>query len=137
MKSLTSSFYYDTSIFEQFPPADGGHDGWRGVVCGICQRAFSTKFNLRRHMVVHGQNQRVLQSRRGRAPRPHSMMADVCPVCNRGFSKKGNLERHMLLHRSQRTVHQCPLCPSKHSWPGNLQTHMRVAHGVRPQRKIR
>ncbi|KAL3198598.1 hypothetical protein MRX96_014414 [Rhipicephalus microplus] len=87
----------------------------RGIssrVCGVCERIFSSRSAVRRHLVTHTGH------------RPFS-----CTVCGRRFSLKGNLMAHYLTHSGAKPF-ECHLCPQVFSQRCSLNRHLRRTHGT-------
>ncbi|KAK7099423.1 hypothetical protein V1264_003565 [Littorina saxatilis] len=69
--------------------------------CSICERAFSTKFSLKQHIIIHT----------GEKP-------FVCEVCGEPFARKENLTCHKNTHTNARPF-ECKICHKRfNSAPG-------------------
>ncbi|KFB49616.1 AGAP007956-PA-like protein [Anopheles sinensis] len=82
-------------------------------ICDICKREFSTKGNLKSHLMLHDN------------VRPYG-----CEVCGRTFSKKGNYKIHLMRHSNDR-IFECTLCDMSFVCHVNLKNHMRTHTGKR------
>lgn len=51
-------------------------------VCDVCQRAFTMRASLRRHLNIHTAEKNFL-----------------CDLCSKSFSERGTLQLHMKIHR--------------------------------------
>lgn len=82
--------------------------------CPTCQKEFTLKGNLKRHMLTHA------------GIRPFA-----CPVCNRGFSRKADLEIHQRVHTGEKP-YTCPHaeCGRKFARISDLRSHERTHRWV-------
>ncbi|PSN31453.1 hypothetical protein C0J52_19055, partial [Blattella germanica] len=78
----------------------------RPFQCKICNKSFTRKNNLNRHMIIHTSN------------RPFQ-----CEICNKSFTRKSDLNRHMITHTSKRPF-QCEICSKSFSQKSYLSTHV-------------
>ncbi|PSN31455.1 hypothetical protein C0J52_19055, partial [Blattella germanica] len=74
----------------------------RPFQCKICNKSFTRKNNLNRHMIIHTSN------------RPFQ-----CEICNKSFTRKSDLNRHMITHTSKRPF-QCEICSKSFTLKSNL-----------------
>lgn len=73
--------------------------------CKLCQKTFSYKWNLQRHMKVHEPDKKF-----------------SCEVCGKKFRHKGNVKIHMAKHTKEER-YQCTKCGRKFSWHSSLKRH--------------
>uniref|UniRef100_W8C0Y6 Transcription factor E4F1 n=1 Tax=Ceratitis capitata TaxID=7213 RepID=W8C0Y6_CERCA len=64
--------------------------------CPLCQRAFGTRHNLKRHFMIHT------------GEKPFS-----CSKCRKPFREYSTLKKHMVTHQRER-YYKCLHCPSKY-----------------------
>ncbi|XP_065307735.1 gastrula zinc finger protein XlCGF57.1-like [Dermacentor albipictus] len=79
-------------------------------MCGICERTFSNRSAVRRHLVTHT-----------------GAKDFSCTVCGRQFALKGTLVAHTLTHSGAKPYH-CRLCPGVFSQRCSLNRHLRRTH---------
>uniref|UniRef100_A0A1B0GL11 Putative c2h2-type zn-finger protein n=1 Tax=Lutzomyia longipalpis TaxID=7200 RepID=A0A1B0GL11_LUTLO len=82
--------------------------------CIQCKKDFSTKTNLRRHMLTHA-DQKPFQ----------------CSICGNGFTQKGSLKQHMHLHTGERP-YKCTFCNDSFTQAKTLVNHIRRHTGEKP-----
>ncbi|XP_037557299.2 gastrula zinc finger protein XlCGF57.1-like isoform X1 [Dermacentor silvarum] len=82
----------------------------RSRVCGICEKTFSNRSAVRRHLVTHTGEK-----------------AFSCTVCGRQFALKGTLVAHVLTHSGAKPF-QCRLCPGVFAQRCSLNRHLRRTH---------
>uniref|UniRef100_A0A1I8B8I4 C2H2-type domain-containing protein n=1 Tax=Meloidogyne hapla TaxID=6305 RepID=A0A1I8B8I4_MELHA len=76
-----------------------------------CQKTFSNKSSMRKHLQIHG-------------PRQH-----VCQQCHRSFIERSKLKRHLLVHSGEKPfVCNFEGCAKRFSLDFNLRTHIRTVH---------
>lgn len=80
------------------------------VVCTVCQRKFSCRDSLKRHMMVHT------------GERPF-----VCTICSKTFTNTFNLKTHSRRH-TQEKPYKCELCGCAFGYPGVLKNHLEKVH---------
>ena len=73
--------------------------------CTVCNKKFSYKWNLQRHMQVHNTEKKF-----------------SCEVCGKKFRHKGNVKIHMAKHTKEER-YQCKKCGRKFSWHSSLKRH--------------
>ncbi|XP_055371564.1 uncharacterized protein LOC129605684 [Condylostylus longicornis] len=86
----------------------------RTHICIKCDKDFSTKTNLMRHMQTHD-----------------GIKPFQCNICGNGFTQNGSLKSHMLIHTGERP-HQCNVCGRGFTQAKSLIFHMRRHTGEKP-----
>lgn len=76
--------------------------------CSKCNKNFSTKTNLMRHMRTHDGNSKPYE----------------CHICNHRFTQNGSLKQHMFLHSGERP-YQCEFCNRSFTQAKSLKFHVR------------
>lgn len=80
------------------------------VVCTLCERKFSCRDSLKRHMMVHT------------GERPYN-----CSMCSKTFTNTFNLKTHLRRH-TQEKPYKCELCGCAFGYPGVLKNHLEKVH---------
>uniref|UniRef100_A0A336LR47 CSON011307 protein n=1 Tax=Culicoides sonorensis TaxID=179676 RepID=A0A336LR47_CULSO len=75
--------------------------------CQKCEKQFSTKTNLLRHIATHD------------GKRPY-----VCSICQKRFSQNSSLKQHTLIHTGERP-YKCNVCSRSFTQAKSLTFHMR------------
>ncbi|XP_043202791.1 zinc finger protein 236-like [Amphibalanus amphitrite] len=114
--------------------------------CTVCERAFTSQGQWRRHMRTHGVEVAAPATGRSahicpdclasfptasqltRHRRTHTGEKPYkCELCERAFSQKNALQVHAMTHVGERP-HTCPFCGHGFAQKGNMRTHIRRAH---------
>ncbi|CAG0900613.1 unnamed protein product [Darwinula stevensoni] len=99
------------------------HTGLKPFKCDICQKQFTRKYHLDRHLVQTGCDG---------SPKP----SHPCQVCGKMFTRKDNLREHLRAHAGQvkeRKTYTCEICNKQFKGAITLLTiHMRTHTGERP-----
>jgi uncharacterized C2H2 Zn-finger protein len=82
--------------------------------CETCDKAFSRKNDLSRHMQTHT------------GEKPH-----VCETCGKAFARYSDLTMHMRTHSGVKP-HVCKTCDKAFSQSGHLAMHLRTHSGEKP-----
>jgi KRAB domain-containing zinc finger protein len=88
----------------------------KGHVCDICNKAYSTTPNLKRHKMIHT------------GEKPHR-----CDVCDKSFLHPVTLKTHKMLHTGEK-LHSCDVCDKSFARAENLKIHKVVHTGEKPYR---
>ncbi len=78
--------------------------------CDLCDKEFSYKHVLKRHMQIHT-----------------GEFSYHCHICRRGFNEKGHYNSHMNKHEGK--SFPCNYCSVRYSTEPSLKKHLRNVHG--------
>ncbi|XP_059474666.1 zinc finger protein 436 isoform X1 [Neocloeon triangulifer] len=98
------------------------HTGLKPYTCNRCDKMFSRKYHLERHVIQTGCDGK---------PKP----SHPCQVCGRMFSRKDNLREHLRAHAGQvkrKKKYNCEFCNKEFHGTSLLQIHTRIHTGERP-----
>ncbi|GFR23072.1 zinc finger protein 649 [Trichonephila clavata] len=90
--------------------------------CAVCQRAFTRKYHLDRHLKI---------SKCSGLPLP----SFPCELCNRVYTRKDNLREHLRSHTGEahrRKNHKCQYCDKAFHGQSLLAIHVRKHTGEKP-----
>ena len=90
------------------------HSGEKLYQCDICQKKFSQKCNLDKHKNIHT------------GERPFK-----CEYCDKSFIQNCNLKKHVMTHLGEKPF-KCEYCPRAFIQKGNLQKHVLLHFGNKP-----
>ncbi|XP_063983882.1 zinc finger protein 93-like [Diachasmimorpha longicaudata] len=92
-----------------------------GFYCDYCQRKFSTKGHVRRHLVCH---------------LPPEDWKYECEICHQRFQRKSHLDTHAKKHNDTRP-YQCDMCDARFLKDKFLLQHKKRRHNEPPPKRIR
>ncbi|KAH9257361.1 hypothetical protein BASA81_004518 [Batrachochytrium salamandrivorans] len=82
--------------------------------CSVCNKPFSSAYQLKRHTKSHT------------GEKPHT-----CPVCQRSFSESSHLKVHSQIHSGDKP-HTCVYCQKSFIRNADLKSHIRIHTGEKP-----
>ncbi|XP_037109753.1 zinc finger protein 710a isoform X1 [Syngnathus acus] len=82
-----------------------GHNGIKPHECSRCGKLFKQPSHLQTHLLTH------------QGTRPHK-----CAVCDKAFTQTSHLKRHMLQHTDVKP-YSCRFCARGFAYPSELRTH--------------
>lgn len=104
--------------------------------CVECDKIFSTRTNLIRHIPIHTGETLYICELCGREYIHHSSFREhkaghfniktkPCPICGRLFNTSSHLARHRRTHTGEKPF-TCPICDRKFANKYNMRSHMRI-----------
>ncbi|CAG9769439.1 unnamed protein product [Ceutorhynchus assimilis] len=120
------------------------HTNLKPFTCPICNKTFSTKWNLKSHRWTHASRTqkpfKCEQCKRAYIRETDyishlnshkSLRPYTCNYCGAQFIRKSNCQRHVKEHENAKT-YSCNVCDKSFHRSYYLKDHMRVHSGVRP-----
>ncbi|XP_066245736.1 zinc finger protein 214-like [Euwallacea similis] len=83
--------------------------------CDICDKSFSTLWNMQRHKLNHTGEKRF-----------------ECPYCQMRYSQKHIMEKHIRSRHTGERPFKCDQCPKTFTAKSNLNSHYKTHQGIRP-----
>lgn len=119
------------------------HVGLKPFKCDQCDKAFTRKYHLERHMEMHAGTKNFQCEYCGKefgtkgnliahVKRIHLQIKEFsCGVCKKGFYSSKDLQTHIKVHTGEKP-YQCDICLRKFSEKSNMEWHLRIHSGERP-----
>ena len=116
------------------------HDKIKDHHCEHCDNAFSTKSDLKRHMITHSDWNRIKCRKCGKIiasqlylkahiKRVHEKIKDHhCEYCDKAFSTSSDLSKHKTTHQENRQHYKCNKCEKKYLRKDHLNQHYISSH---------
>ncbi|XP_034072382.1 zinc finger protein 771-like [Gymnodraco acuticeps] len=90
------------------------HSGEKTFGCSICKKYFAQRGDLNKHMRIHT----------GEKP-------FICTICKKSFADRGDLKKHTRVHTGEKPF-SCSICKKYFAQRGDLKKHMRIHTGEKP-----
>ncbi|XP_064611435.1 zinc finger and BTB domain-containing protein 17-like [Liolophura sinensis] len=90
------------------------HDCLENFHCSFCEKRFSRKGQLNRHIRIHGMD---------------SSKRVLCNLCGKGFWYDTNLQRHLsTVHQKHKEKYHCSYCGKGFTQKNSMVSHVRLLH---------
>lgn len=113
------------------------HRNEQPYICEKCEKSFSIKSNLKRHMQSHMREEQFTcwkcgikcssEKKLAIHFRIHETISHKCPECGKLFQNKSNLTRHLKIHSNERE-HSCDFCDYRAGRIYHLKRHIQRNH---------
>ena len=111
---LASYLYYMEVPPSSLGPSQPMPTGDPSLTCPQCNKSYSSRNSLRRHMNSH-----------------RGQYAYNCVECHKGFHNRGPYRAHLATaHNMTDMKVQCPICSAMFTRTDNMKVHMQTTHGT-------
>ncbi|CAC5419816.1 KRAB [Mytilus coruscus] len=119
------------------------HAGVKPFKCDQCDKMFTRKYHLERHLMMHagtkdyqckycGKEFSTKGNLLSHVRRVHLQIKEyTCGVCQKGFFSPKDLQTHFKTHTGEKP-YQCDICLKKFTEKSNMEWHLRIHSGERP-----
>ena len=98
------------------------HDKLKPHSCIECQQSFSMRDQLKKHIISNHSSSTAM------APIVKVKQAVSCKLCNRSFSQRSSLTRHVIIVHKKLKPHSCSECQQSFSMRDQLKKHIMSNH---------
>jgi len=89
--------------------------------CPICEKSFSKKYHLKRHLTVHRSNDSISELIRIDVP-------FKCEICGMAFNKRNQIREHMVSVHNKNDLFKCTVCGDEFKTQHILRQHIKKTH---------
>ena len=111
------------------------HEGIKDFNCDQCEKAFSKRIDLERHLsTTHNNTEEEIDYDLFDNPfvdkrKPNDdVQTYKCDLCNKIFNNSSKLSKHIIIMHEQSEEYQCEYCDKKFSIKGTLTRHVLTEH---------